>query len=62
MFSGAHVLHRGGLVTDGERPGSNTTAHLVYDLAINRYAALKVKPETEERPTGTHRMLNVLLY
>jgi len=56
------LAHRGQLVADGKRPRSDATAHLVYDLAINRHAAVKVKPKTEERPTGTHHAVNVLDY
>ena len=50
------------MIADGERSGSNTAVHLVYDLAINRYAAVKVKPKIEERSTGTHYVVNVLVY
>jgi hypothetical protein len=56
------LTHRGKLVADGKRPGSNSAAYLIDDLAIHRYTALKVKPEAVKGPTRNHHVINVLVY
>jgi hypothetical protein len=55
------LAHCGKLIARHQRTGSHTAAHLVDDLAIDRYTAVKVKPQTEWRPMGTHYEFNVLV-